>query len=417
MELSDRVANATGPVRYRARWVLPVSGPPIPNGEVVVENGRIVACGLSRSREADIDFGNAAILPGFVNAHAHLDYTVMRSLLPNKPFFEWIRELVSLKAHFQQRDWLESAQLGAVEMAGAGITTVADASDSGAGIGAMLSSGLRGIVFREVFGIESAPESESIIGRLASKVADMRRMVAAAEATDRIGLGISPHAVYTVRPDLLRDLAEFARGKSLVQMIHADESAEEEALLRHGTGPFAAMFAARGIRWRTPGGSAISHIAASGGFEAPTIAVHCVHIDADDPLRMVRSGVSVVHCPRSNANLGAGSAPLRMMLDAGLDVGLGTDSVLSSGRTDFFEEMRSMVHQTRLREGDARLIPAREAIRIATLGGARALGMEADIGTLEVGKWADFCVVRFDAIGMWPAGEDAPEETLVHGAT
>lgn len=402
-------------LRLRARWVLPVDAPPIENGEVVVEAGRIVHVGPAHVG-AGRDFGLAAVLPGFVNTHTHLEYTLFRGLLEDIPFFPWIREMIRLKAEVTDAEWIASATLGAAEMLAAGVTGVGDCADNGAALDALLASGLGGIVFAEVFGIGEDEPVERIVGRLAEKVTAMRQRVARNNASGRIGIGISPHAPYTVRPALFAALAEYARRAGVRQAIHIAESPAEDDLIRRNAGPFAEMFARRGIPWRSADVSPVRYVADCGGLDAPTLAVHCVHVSDEDAALLAARGASVAHCPKSNGKLGAGVAPLRTLLDAGLAVGLGTDSVASNNAVDLFEEMRSALFAARVREHAVAALDARTALEMATIGGARALGLDAETGTLTPGKRADLCVVRMDGLHLAPAANDDPVAALVYGA-
>lgn len=404
-------------VRLRARWVLPIDLPPIENGEVVIEDGVITHVGRATSGTSAYDLGLSAILPGFVNVHAHLEYTVLRGLVEDLPFFPWVRTLNSLKPLLSLEDWVNSATLGAAEMLAGGITTIADASDAGASLTALLASGHRGIVFREVFGIEAQPPVEAIVAALRAKIVSMRAQTARMGGDERVGVGISPHAPYTVRAELLEALSEFARREELPQTIHVAESAAEYELIKEGTGPFAEMFARRGITWKAPGVSPMRYLDDTGALTPRgTLAVHAVHIDEDDARYLKERGAAVAHCPKSNGKLAAGFAPVRLLLDAGVTVGLGTDSMVSNNGADMFEEMRFAVYQARALTGDAKALTAREALRMATLGGAKALGMEGRIGSLAKGKRADLCVVRLDGLHMTPTAEDNPEAALVYGA-
>ena len=397
---------------FRSRWILPIDSPPIENGEIVIEEGKIVSVGPASGRPG-WDFGNAVLLPGLINVHAHLEYTLMRGLLEDMPFFAWIRILTALKAHLTPKDWIASATLGAAEMLAAGITAIGDACDGGFSLDALMASGQRGIVYREVFGISSEESVEAIVADLDAKV---RAMQARAGQTDgRIQVGISPHAPYTVRAELFRALATYATSEGLPQTIHLAESPAEEELFRQGTGPFAEMFARRGIAWETPGVSPTAYLAACDALTPGTLVVHTVHVNADDAALLKAQGVSVAHCPKSNGKLGAGFAPLRMLLDAGIAVGLGTDSVASNNSADMFEEMRAAIFTARAREQNVMALTATEALHLATLNGARAMGRDAEIGSLTPGKAADVCVVSLSGDHITPA-DDNPEAALVFSA-
>ncbi len=391
--------------------------PPLENGEVVIEDGRIIHVGKAGSpREPHIGLGLSAILPGFVNVHAHLEYTVMRGLLEDLEFFPWIRILNALKTRLSLDDWIASATMGAAEMLSAGITTVADASDAGASLAALLVSGQRGIVFREVFGIEREPSAENVLAALKRKILSMEDQIERHHADDRLRPGISPHAPYTVSGDLFGTLSEYANRKTFRQCIHVAESPAENELIRAGTGPFAEMFAARAIHWDTPGVSPTQYIADCGGFDAPTLAVHAIHVDKADAELLAAKNVAVAHCPKSNGKLGSGFAPLRTLLKAGVTVGLGTDSVASNNTSDMFEEMRAAVFTARSREQNPDVLSARDALYLATLGGAKALGMDAEVGSLRPGKRADICVVRLDGLHLTPTADDNPQAALVYAA-
>jgi cytosine/adenosine deaminase-related metal-dependent hydrolase len=402
--------------RLRARWVVPCGAAPIADGVVECEEGRIVAIKTWRPGMACIDLGDMAIMPGFVNTHSHIEYTILRGIEEDLSFFPWIRSLIAWKQHLEPEDWLVSAQAGAIEMALTGVTTVGDASDSGASVSALAVVGIRGIVFREFFGIENVPDSSVLLAQLEDKLSHMQGQIARFGIHNRLAVGVSPHAPYTVRADLFEPLGEFCQEHSLPQMIHLDESREEMDWMRTGTGPFAEMFERRGLPWEAQGSSSFQYVRNCGGFTVPTIAVHCVHLDSGDEQSLARDGVSVAHCPRSNAKLGAGIAPVSDLINAGLEVGLGTDSPLTANSMDFFEEIRAMVFQSRLREENGASIRTRKALEIATHGGARALGLERVTGSLDAGLAADMIGIRLDGIHMAPAPEDNPEAALVYSA-
>jgi 5-methylthioadenosine/S-adenosylhomocysteine deaminase len=392
--------------------------PPIENGEVTIEDGRITFVGKATGSVPDRnthDFGMAAILPGFVNVHAHLEYTVMRGLLEDMPFFPWVRTLTALKAYLTLDDWVSSATLGAAEMMATGVTCIADACDAGTALTAIAASGLRGIVYREVFGIEADPPTPEIIEHLQAKLQAMRAQLHRYGVGDRVSLGISPHAPYTVRPDLFGALARFAREERLSQTIHLAETRAEVDLIGRGDGPFAEMFVRRGIQWTPPGVSPTQYLADCGALTPGTLVVHAVHLDAADAQILKDHGCSVAHCPKSNGKLGAGFAPVRLLQSAGLPLGLGTDSVASNNNADMFEEMRSAVFQARAREQDTTALTAKDALYLATHGGATALGMDKEIGTLERDKRADLCVVRLNGLHATPTADDNPIAALVFG--
>ncbi len=380
----------------RANWVLPISGEPLPNGEVVVENGQIVEVrSQSGTRRASdvLDFGDAILMPGLVNAHCHLEYTALRGLNDRVPFFAWIRALVELKAQTPVDLWLPSALLGAAECIASGITFIADNTDSGVSVEALARSGLRGRIYQEVFGIESEPDDETILNQLKEKLDALRRTLAKHEATERVSLGIAPHAVYTVRDSLLKALVQHARSQSLPLSIHAAESSEEVALTRSGSGAFAELFAQRGIDYLHPRVPPVEYLNQAGVLGADTQLVHCVRVEPYEMRFIAESDTAVAHCPRSNARLLTGIAPIYELRRRGVRIGLGTDSVVSSGSLDLWEELRFAALAQRAHAYTAQ--PSwRDWVAIATLEGARSLGLAEQIGSLEVGKRADVIAVR-----------------------
>lgn len=379
----------------RARWVLPVSSDPIENGEIVVENDRIVEVRQQSgqvSGDETIEFGEAILMPGMVNVHAHLEYTGLRGQVEKAPFFAWLRALIELKGQTPPEKWLQFAKQGAAECLASGITTVSDNTDSGVTVEALAQSGLRGRVYQEVFTLGTDQTDEQILEELNTKLESHHKTLKKWEADKRVRLGISPHAVYTVRDSLMRKLAVLSKEKNIPLSIHAAESSSEVLLTRSGSGEFADMFKERGIPFTIPRINPIEYLHTTGIMSEQTQLVHCVRAEPSEIKMMVDTGCSVAHCPRSNAKLLSGIMPLQEMLRLGMRVGLGTDSVVSSGSFDMFEELRCAMWLQRA--GRHSLTPDSKGwVRMATLGGAEALGLESEVGSLEPGKKADLCVV------------------------
>ena len=396
---------------YSARWLLPADAPPIEWGEVVVEDGLIVAIRpVQTPANERRDFGEAILMPGLVNAHAHLEYTALRGFLEDVPFFPWIRALTAAKAALMGDDWLWSARLGALECLASGITTLGDNTDAGVTMQVLTESGLRGIVYQELFGIDDREPVGPIMETLVAKIAAHRQWTSA-----RVAVGVSPHALYTIRPELFTAINAYVTGQALPTSIHIAESPAESALTERGEGPFAEMYTRRGITWETPHTTPTRYAANMGALNSQTLAVHCVHQTPEDIAQLAATGAAIIHCPKSNAKLGAGIAPLASWLRTpNLRVGLGTDSAVSNNTLDLFEEMRFALLMQRASLEDAEAVTARDVVRLATLGGAEAIGLSSQIGSLTPGKQADLIAVRLDRPHAVPATD--PYAALVYTA-
>ena len=379
-----------------ADWVLPISGPPIRDGAVAIENGRVAAVGAQDELGRGISYPDAVIVPGFVNAHSHLEYAVYAGFGDGMPFAPWILIHIERKARIGVEDMEAIARLGAAECLASGITTVGDCSFVGASATACDALGLRAIVYLEVFG-RTAEELETRFGP--------NRDRAAGSFSDRVRLGVSPHAPYTVSPDLYRACLELG----LPVATHLSESPDEDTWMRLGEGPWKAV---GGELPPPPGTSGIRLLAERGLLRSGTVAAHCVTVDDEEIALLAEHGVAVAHCPRSNALLGCGIAPLRRLLDAGLTVGLGTDSPASTPSFDVFEELRSALFLARARERRPDALGAAEALELATLGSARALGLADEIGTLDPGKRADLAVLSLEGSPFLPWEDPAAAVVL-----
>lgn len=406
-------------MRLRARWVLPVEGAPIEGAEVVVEGERIVAVRPAPVDGAPVedarDFGDAILMPGLVNVHAHIDYTVMRGLLEDIAFFPWIRELTARKTALDEQDWIASATVGAAEAVAGGVTTLGDCTDTGAALLGAKRLGLRGVIYQEVFGIDGSSPVRDIVAELDLKVRALRWQA----TSTRLKVGVSPHAPYTVRSELLHALREYAREQDARLCIHAAESLAEAELLLHGTGTIAELFARRGIAWNPPGTSTVGYLHYHGLLGPRTLLVHGTQLSAGDREQVRETGAAWAHCPKSNAKLGNGIMALGLMKSCYAEgearIGLGSDSVASNNTMDLFEEMRFAVLLQRARKRQFDAMTAREAVEMATMGGARALGMESELGSLTPGKQADIIAVRLDSWNSLPAYD--PHSALVYAGT
>jgi cytosine/adenosine deaminase-related metal-dependent hydrolase len=389
-------------MRYHARWVLPITQPPIENGTVVESDGKITYVGPRQSAPSgdDYELGESILLPGLVNTHTHLELTAMRGFLEDGRFTEWIDKLrQSRNAVLNDEMLLDSARFGIVEGLEAGITTYADTCSSGVVIRALREQGVRGIMYQETFGPDPSHAAEAM-RELEARINKLQP-----EQTDLVTLGVSPHAPYTVSDRLYEAAARFAHSRRLPMAMHIAESAAEYEIVAGGTGEFAERWRRRGIAVSKRARSPIDLLDRLGALERGPLLIHCVRVDAADIQIMARHRCSVAHCPASNAKFGHGIAPLLPIAGAGIRVGIGSDSVASNNRMDILDEARLavLIHRAATERHDA--FGAHQALELATIGGARALNLDSRVGSLEVGKDADLAAFTTDIPRTTPLGD------------
>jgi len=370
---------------YSARWVLSRSASAIENGAVAIEGQRVAAVGprteiVERFSGFQIEsLGDAVILPGLVNTHTHLELTALRGYLENeeRDFFAWLRKLTVARLERMTPDDIRvSATWGACEAVRAGVTCVADASDSALlSMQALRDVGLRGIVYQESFGPDARLARENF-EKLKAKLEELRTL-----ENELVRAGVSPHAPYTVCAPQLEMIAELAQAQGLPVMMHAAESAAEDLLLREGCGVFAEGLAKRSIEWNATGVSTIQYLKQVGILETRPLLAHCIRVDDDDIQVSRDTGSTVAHCPKSNAKLGHGRAPLAKFIQGGVAVGLGSDSVASNNSCDILEEAR---FATLLSRAAGEHMSATEALEAATNGGQLSEGAPADFTAVSL---------------------------------
>ena len=392
-----------------ANHVLPISAEPINHGAVVIDGSEIVTVGTCdeitiQYPNAEVeDFGDAAILPGFVNCHSHLEITSMRGALDDveHDFRSWLLKLNGLRADLTNEDIDAAAVAGAAEGARAGVTCFGDIGRMGhAGLAALKQVGLRGIVYQET---EFSPDNQTADNdfiKLAAKYEALRD-----EETELVRVGISPHSPYTVGSRLFELIAQYSILNRVPLTIHAAESADETELLAKGTGLFRGFYEKFDLEWHSPHCTPIEYLERLGVLSTKPLLAHCVRVSASDLSKINANGAKIAHCPKSNAKFGHGYAPLEQFLDAGIGVGLGSDSVASNNVCDMLEESRFAALAARNREGCQRFITAKEMLETATLGGAKALGLDHLIGTLEPGKQADIAVISSSHTAQQPVND------------
>ncbi len=391
-------------LRVRARFVHPVTAPPIEDGAVLVDDrGTIAAVGphprVPTPREArELDFHQASLVPGLVNTHTHLELTHLAGKNSERDFAAWIRTLRALKDATTPEAFVRSAEQGMRDAWAAGVTCVADTGSTGASLEALARLGGRGIYYQEVFGPDPT--------KCAASMEELRRALDRLRplASSPLRLGVSPHAPYTVSEPLYRAVADLARREGWPVAVHLAESLAETELVRDGAGSFAEALRARGFPVTPRGCSPVEYLVQLGVVQRGTacLCIHCVQVDQRDVELLCHAGASIAHCPRSNRAHGHGTAPLAAFRRAGLRVGLGTDSVVSVGDSSLWAEAA------------AAGLEGADALRMLTLEGARALGLEGEIGSLDVGKAGDLAVFPSAALSR-PLPPSAALLTVVAG--
>jgi len=377
----------------RARVVVPVSRPMIDDGVVCFEGNRLVAVGrwreyASAHRREAVDLGEVALLPGLVNAHCHLDYTHMAGHFPPpKVFTDWLRLIPTTKAQWDLAEYTKSWSAGAAMLVRTGTTTVGDIE----AVPQLLPrvwgcTPMRVISFLEMLGITSRRTPRAILEEVLAKIASLEE--------GRCRPGLSPHAPYSTVPELLRLSARTARRRKWRMCIHVAESALEFAMFTHGRGEMFEWLQRSGRDMSDCGlGSPVQHLARNHVLADNLLLAHVNYMSRGDAALLSRHRVSVVHCPRSHAYFRHDEFLLRRLARAGVNLCLGTDSLASTYATrrqpaelSLFDEMRALAHR------EASLAP-RAILRMATVNGAYALGLEGQIGELSAGAFADLIAV------------------------
>ena len=390
-----------------ADWLLPISSDEISVGAIAINGTKIVAVGarselVKNFPEASYeDFGEAVIMPGFVNTHSHLEITAMRGFLDDAEddFYSWLIKLTKTRAEKLSAQDIETAAIfGALEGVRAGVTCFADIGRYGkAGFRALKENGLRGVMYQET---EFSPKNEAAendFTKLKEKFLELKE-----SETELVKVGISPHAPYTVSRKLFEKITDFALAENITLTIHVAESVQEENLMQNGAGFFAAIFEKLNIDWNAPRVSSIQYLANIGVLQTKPLLAHCVKVSDKDIDLIAETDSRIAHCPKSNAKFGHGVAPFEKFFNKKIRVGFGSDSVASNNTCDLLEEARFATLLARSFEERKRFLKAKEIIETATLGGARAVGLEREIGTLENGKQADVIVISLDNIAQMP---------------
>lgn len=404
-----------------SKYVFPVTNDPIQGGAVLVRGDKIADIGkLSALRlrypdEEVIDYGLAAIMPGFVDLSTRIESAALRGVVADKPYVQWLVAHLKNSGKFEPNDWFDSAILGGLDALSAGITTIADITPTGASLKAAQKLGMRAVIYREVGAMDKARVP------FAMKAAenDIEKWSKQCDPS-RISVGIAPVSIYANHPEIFRMSSEFARKEDIPLAIRLAGSREEYNFVMYGSSMFSVDTMEAKNRggyveippWLPFGVTPIRYALNWDAFDAPNVmVVYAVHVSDEDINKMRERDVAICVCPRANAILGMGMAPLSEYLKAGFRVGLGTDSPAATDATDMFSEMRTCMLMNRARD-TRNFIRSKTMLEMATIDGARALKMDDKIGSLEIGKQAD--IIAVDLTGSNQAIELNPISAVVN---
>lgn len=394
----------TADLLINARWIVPVEPEQtvLERHAVVVRDGAIVAM-LPTDRARDrfdaketVDLPDHVLIPGLVNLHVHAAMTLMRGIADDLPLMRWLQEAIwpAEAKHVSHEFVRDGTLLAAAEMLRGGITTCNEMYfHPDAAAEAFTAAGMRAMIGVAVLDFPTPYASD----------ADeyFRRGLAARDRWSShplLHFAIAPHAPYTVSNASLERVASIAAELDCAIHIHVHETAQEiaDSLAQHGMRPLA-------------------RLASLGVLGSNLIGVHAVHLDASDLDLLARYNCSIAHCPSSNMKLASGIAPVSRLLEQGIRVGLGTDGAASNNRLDLFQEMRQAALLAKVSTMDATAVPAHTALRMATLNAADALGLDAQIGSIAVGKRADLCAVALDRVETLPCFDPVSHLVYVAG--
>ena len=342
-------------------------------GDLAVDGDRIAGVGRipeDFTPDRTIDATSRVVLPGFVNSHTHAAMVLLRGYADDLPLMRWLEEEIwPAEAKLTAADVYQGTLLGIAEMIRSGTTSFLDMYFFQDEVGrAIEETGMRGVLSRGLIGFD-----EDIDEKIADNVAMKERF--SGRADGRVSVLLGPHAPYTCMPEVLGKIIRAARDNDMGIHIHVAETAGEVADARR--------------QWNK---SPVKHLSDLGVFDLPTVAAHCVHVDEEDMVLLNEKNVSVAHNPESNLKLASGIAPVTRMLELGINVSIGTDGASSNNNLDLLEELHVASMLAKVQSGDATALNAYQALQMATVNGARALGF-TDVGMLREGWKADFIVV------------------------
>jgi cytosine/adenosine deaminase-related metal-dependent hydrolase len=390
--------------------VVPVAAPPIPDGAVWISGHQIRAVGswseireIPKAAQGPVtDLGEAAVFPGLVNAHCHLDYTAMTGLLmPPREFPDWIKGILTLKSQWTDSEFADSWLLGARQQLETGTTTVANIETRAHQLaGLRAATPLRIFSFLEMTGIRSGREPERILAEAMEVLKSL--------PPNRGGVGLSPHAPYSTSPELLRVVADAARRDGWRITCHVAESEPEFDMFMYRRGSLFSWLENQRTNADCGLGSPVQHVHRHGLLDAPLLAVHVNCLWGDDARRLAARGASVVHCPRSHAYFSHPRFQREVLTEAGVPICIGTDSLASTRASRDGAPVLSLIDELRTLASDDPGLSPRCMLAEVTVNPARALGLKSVLGELSTGALADLLVIPH-------AGSvSTVEEALIH---
>ncbi len=378
-----------------ARWIFPADAPPLPGGTITIQGDKILAVESAGTRTADEDLDNVAILPGLVNAHTHLDLSDARGKIPPTPdFTAWLRGVIEHRRRQTAEQVQQSINEGVSESQRQGVTLLGDIAVNGLSWDALSHAWIRAVVFHEMIGLSTERATAAYLDATMWQINSGR-------PTGDCCPGMSAHAPYSFRADILPLVARCGMPGNNQITIHLAESRAECELLDRQSGPFVPFLAELGVWDPTAFARNLGHVIELVSGADQVLLVHCNYLRPETP---IPSHATIVYCPRTHAAFGHPPHPFREFQKCGVRVVLGTDSLASNPDLDILAEAR-FVHA---RHSD---LPGETLLRMITLDGAIALGWGDVTGSLTPGKSADLVVLPL------PDREDVDPYRLVFDST
>lgn len=374
-------------VIIKADYILPIITPPIQNGAIYIKDGVIIECDtdskISSLDKRVMELKNVCLLPGFVNAHTHLELTNLKDKIPYRgSFIQWIREIIEAKKDWNEKNYIDSLKLGIKQLITSGTTTVADITTSGLSPQILSTSNLRCRIYKEITGFKSDMISQVI--------ASQKQYLSNFQPTNLVDFGLAPHSSYSVNPKLLRELSNLANNNNLPLSIHIAEAKEEMEFLMKGEGDAVNLLKELNVwdnNWKPQGLTPVKYLNSLNMLNSNIIGVHLNYIDDEEIEILKEKRVGIVHCPKSHKFFKREDFPIQKLINKGIIIALGTDSLASNDTLNMLEEMKEL--KRRYKDLSAETI-----LKLATINGAKVLKLDDKIGTLQSDKKADIIGIR-----------------------